>query len=357
MIQGLKLYFVIAMAKKFILAGFLTALTVSLLLGQPVKNKTISVTDNEFRTAISKWFTAWEFVSKKIYGLKNTEAVEFIFFDEKYVYSTSATTILNGERIKGPALFNQSLQWKKALHKDSLTLPDSSKAEVNIMSYAAPLINDKSQSYFVMPLSSFWKKADVKSRDLGFNNLITGVFLHEFSHSQQMKSFGKRMTEFENTNDFGIPFSDNIVQHLFQKDSAYLILFKQELNCFEKAIAEKNSSLKKELIKKGIELLRKRHQQYFTGKYQNLKEIDEFFLTMEGLGQFTMYSWFVHPKGAGLSEELAVKGARRGGRWWSQDEGLLLFLILNQLSPPQQWAYKMFGNNTETVLTLIEQSL
>lgn len=84
-----------------------------------------------------------------------------------------------------------------------------------------------------------------------------------------MQSFGKRMTEFELANDFGIPFSDDIVQNLFQKDSVCVTLFKQYLNFFEMAIAEKNSITKEELIKKGIELLRKRHQQYFTGKYES----------------------------------------------------------------------------------------
>jgi hypothetical protein len=343
------------MLDKIILKSVVLILYGNLVFAQPPKS--LDFKSNEFPADVSKWFAAWNLISKDVYGLKNRESVEFVFFDDQYVYSTSAVTIPKGERIKGPLSFNQLLKWKRALHRDSILLPDSSKAEVNIMSFASPLTNNKSESYFVMPLPSFWNKAGVTSKELGFDNLITGVFLHEFSHSQQMQSFGKKISSFENTTDFGIPFSDDIIQHLFQKDSAYVVLFKQELNCFERAVTEKSSIVKKELIKKGIELLRKRHQQYFISKYESLKNIDEFFLTMEGLGQFTMYSWFVHPKGANLAEELAVKGTRRGGRWWSQDEGLLLFLILNQLSPPQQWAYKMFGSNLETVVKLIEQNL
>lgn len=70
-----------------------------------------------------------------------------------------------------------------------------------------------------------------------------------------------------------------------------------------------------------------------------------------------MYSWFVHPKGARISEELAVKGTRPGGKWWSQDERLLLFFILNQLSGTKNWSYKMFGDNSESIVVFIEQEL
>jgi hypothetical protein len=343
------------MLNKILLKSVVFILCSNLTFAQSPKNS--SFKSNEFPAEVSKWFTAWNLISKDVFGLKNRESVELVFFDEQYVYSNSSVTIPKGERIKGPIVFNQSQKWMRALHRDSLLLPDSSKAEVSIMSFASPLSNNKSQSYFVMPLPSFWNKAGVTSKELGFNNLITGVFLHEFSHSQQMQSFGKKMSSFENAIDFGIPFSDDIVQHLFQKDSAYVTLFKKELNSFERALKENNRSTKKEFIQKGIGFMQKRHEQYFTGKYQNLKEIDKFFLTMEGLGQFTMYSWFVHPLGAHLSEELAEKGTRRGGKWWSQDEGLLLFLILNQLSPSKQWAYKMFGTNMETVVDLIQEHL
>jgi hypothetical protein len=78
---------------------------------------------------------------------------------------------------------------------------------------------------------------------------------------------------------------------------------------------------------------------------------------MEGLGQYTMYAWLIHPKGGNIAAETAVKGVRRGGRWWSQEEGLALFLALEKLAPPKKWAPKMFGSTTESVLRLISRNL
>ena len=200
-------------------------------------------------------------------------------------------------------------------------------------------------------------KAGVKSDELGLENLVTGVFLHEFAHSQQMRNFGKRITEYEKANRFETDFSDDIVQNLFDKNPAYTEIYLKETDTFYDAFAAKNKTTKTELIERGINLLRKRHTDFFAGKYENLKTIDDFFLTMEGLGQYTMYAWLTDQRGANLPPEIALKGTRRSKKWWSQEEVLALFLILEQLSKPKNWAKNMFGDKTESVVDLISRQL
>jgi hypothetical protein len=243
------------------------------------------------------------------------------------------------------------------LHNDTITLPDKSRVPIGLMSFAGELPGEKNRSFFVMPLPSFWQKAGVTSKELGDDNLITGVFLHEFSHSQQMQNFGKKITELEKTNQFGKEFSDDIVQHLFDKDSLYTAVFAKELNIFYEAVTEKDSIGKISLTKTGIDALQSRHNKFFVEKYESLKEIDEFFLTMEGLGQFTMYAWLTHKNGANLSPDIAIRGVRRGKKWWSQEEGFALFLLLAQFAEPGSWAKQLFGNTTESVLNLLESNL
>ena len=65
--------------------------------------------------------------------------------------------------------------------------------------------------------------------------------------------------------------------------------------------------------------------------------------TMEGLGQFTMYAWMIDPKGGRVLPQTALTGVRRGKKSWSQDEGLALFLVLNNLAKAEKWANLMFG--------------
>jgi hypothetical protein len=345
------------MIKSIVLFGLAFLLCCSFAIAQTVEKQVKSISDDKFTNEVGKWFSAWELISGDVYGIHKLESVEFVFFDDKYVYSTSNITIPEGEIVNGPKLLKNSFVWKKSLHNGSITLPDKSVVPIGLMSFASELPGVKNNSFFVMPLPDFWLKASVKSDELGLDNLITGVFLHEFSHSQQIRNFGKQITWLEKNNHFEADFSDDIVQHLFGKDSAYIDLYTKELRTFYKASNEKNKVAKALLVKNGLTLLRQRHTVFFTEKYENLKQIDELFLTMEGLGQFTMYKWLTHELGANLSAEIAVEGVRRGGKRWSQDEGLALFLILEKFSKPKNWAGKMFGTKTESVINLIGQQL
>ncbi|NOT94316.1 hypothetical protein [Ferruginibacter sp.] len=308
--------------------------------------------DVAFYNAVNKWFSAWKLVSKDIYKINQVRPVEFVFFDKKYVYSTSSITIRNGISVKGCNLINLNLKWKKALHNDTLTFPDKSVVPINLMSFAAQIPGDSNKSFFVMPLPGFWAESGVTSKELGLENLITGIFLHEFSHSQQMRNFGKKITVFEQQNNWGVEFNDDVVQNIFSKDTVYCEYNKKEIGLFYNSI--KSNVLNKGLVTAGLGMLKKRQNEYFTGRYKNLEQIDNFFLTMEGIGQYSMYLWLIHSKGGNIKREIAIEGVRRGGRWWSQDEGFVLFLILEKLKTSKSWAKDMFGNKTEDVIVLIE---
>ena len=334
---------------------FISALLI--LSGCVSARKTAPVTDPLFYNSVKTWFSAWEVIHKDVYHLDDLKPVDFVFFDGKFVYSTSNITVPEGFPVKGPELLNKSFAWKKALHNDSITLPDKKRVPVALMTFASPLQDNERRAYFVMPLPAIWHAAGVTSKELGTAHLITGVFLHEFSHSQQMQNFGKKISELENANPFNIEISDDIVQHLFDKDSSYTALYGKEVNLFYDAAAEGSKRTKDSLVIAGLKSMQTRHHKYFNDTFYLLRELDAFFLTMEGLGQFTIYAWLTHKKGPGLPAGVAINGIRRGKKWWSQDEGLALFLVLAQLSEPKNWARQMFGDTTESVVNLIEKQL
>ena len=56
-----------------------------------------------------------------------------------------------------------------------------------------------------------------------------------------------------------------------------------------------------------------------------------------------------------MSPEDALPYIRRGGRRWSQDEGLALLLVLSRLAPDAP--REMFGANARTVLPLLRGAL
>ncbi|RYY44128.1 MAG: hypothetical protein EOO06_18650 [Chitinophagaceae bacterium] len=318
------------------------------LVAQPLTSAT-----EEFVEASNKWLNAWQLVSSKIFQLPAPRQVDFVFFDAENVYASSKISAINGNIIQGPSFAGHKLQWRTAVHNGQLILPDNSKLQVGLMSFTA-LDTLKNKPFFVMPLPSFWKAAGVTSATLGLDNLVTGVFLHEFSHSQQMENFGKRLTAFEKNIDLGTDFNDDIIQYLFKSDTAYVKAYNAEVDRLYE-LAELQVKPSRQAVLSAINQIHQRQSLFFTDKSSSLSTIDDFFLTMEGMGQFTMYKWLTHPQGANMPVSISIPGVRRGRNQWSQDEGLALFLLLERMSPVKKWAPLMFGKKLATVVELLQQ--
>lgn len=146
-----------------------------------------SCTENTFQnTTVNKlepaqnWFDAWDLINNDLLSIDSLAPVDFVFFDDSLVYSTSRITVADGEECEGPQLKNLNLAWRVIKHNGKIMLPDGQEVQPGVMSFAAPVDSSNSKSFFVMPLPGYWQKAGVKSDELGLGNLLTGIFLHEF---------------------------------------------------------------------------------------------------------------------------------------------------------------------------------
>ncbi len=310
--------------------------------------------DREFNEAAGKWFSAWTLLCEQVFKLDKMEPVTFVFFDDQYVYATSTVTIPQGHLVEGPHLMNLHLQWRKDLHHGKLTLPDKSEAPVQVMAFAKPLSSAQEQAFFVMPLPGYWAKTGLTSRQLGLGNLLTGIFIHEFSHTQQMRNFGRSITALEKLQPSEPEFSDNIIQDLFGKDSVYVKEYAKEVALLYESV---DGAFRPQSAQEALRIMAHRHARYFINKERKLNEADGLFLTMEGLGQYAMYRWLLHPEGANISKKTAIEGVRRGKKIWSQEQGFALFLVLEQLAPVEKWGKDLFGEKTISVVTLLRTLL
>lgn len=334
-------------------------LLIALFLNIPFiypQTKTVEDDNNvTFYSTAKDWFSAWELISMDVYKMNKVKPVEFIFFDNTYVYSTSNVTIPDGISISGPILLNLNLKWKKAVHNGSIIMPDKTKMDVGIMAFASTIPNENGKSIFVMPLPSLWKEAGVNSSELGLDNLLTGIFIHEFSHTQLMQNFGEQLSLLENSTDFNIPFDDNLIQSIFQKDINYVKAYNQELDILYYII--KQEEFNKGLFNRSLALMKQRHNAFFKENYKELVTLEDLFLTMEGLGQYSMYLWLIHPKGGNFNKKVAIDGVRKTKKWWSQEQGFAMFLVLEKISKSKKWAKELFGHKTSTITSIIEKKL
>jgi hypothetical protein len=314
--------------------------------------------NNKFDSSLNEvknWFNAWDLVYKDVYALKKIKPVEFVLFDETYVYTTSKITGKDGIKIIGPSLSNMPLMWTKKIHNGKIILPDSSEAEVKVMSFASQL--EDGSPYFVMPLTSYWQKNKVDDHGIGLEKLVTCVFLHEFGHTQQLQSLndiGKVMDAYGKMypND---NLNDDILQTYYKNDSIYLKDYKLEADLFRQAALAKDKSECVRLTKTALQMLKTRQKKCFENDKRDIAKMDDFFLTLEGVGQYTAFSWLIHPKGGNLTMEKALLGIKT--KWWSQEQGFDTILLLSRFMNPKKIGKQMFGKVLTTSIDLLEKEI
>ncbi len=342
--------------KSFMMKVILVFITVLLISCEQKKSEKRQQGNNTIEVeliGVQKWFDAWELVANDILKISSFEPPLMLFYDETFVYTNTKEEIENSLEIKGPQFFGKKEKWVKYKHNDKLTLPNGQITPIKVMSFAGKGKKGSNQIFFVMGTPSFWKQNQIQSDELGDKNLYTGIFLHEFAHSQQNKNFGKRLQELENNISPEINLNDDMVQKEMEGNRKYNKAMKAEINLFYDAFWAIDSMETRRIANNALEMYKERQSKYFVGNKETLKLYDDFFLTMEGIGQYVAIAWLTNPKGANLNIEIAVNGIRRNKKWWSQDEGLAMFLLYNK---QQQIAMgkSMFGSDLRTINKLIE---
>jgi len=276
-----------------------------------------------------------------------------MFFDSIYLYSNSIISTPNGIPINGPDLYNQKIEWRKQEHNSTLVLPDSTVTNVHIMTFAAPKING---SYFVMPAPNYWKKIGLKNDIVSTRTMLNGIFVHEFAHTRQIEEIKDKLIRFEKNGKYEYPVNDDILQNYFQSDSLYTLKFMHELDeLYEMLNIEEPYNLHLK-INEWLKLFRSRQKVYLNPVSIEMAEIDNVFLTMEGIGQYAMMKYYMSDIGGNYSTKDALIATRHNKKWWSQEEGLGLILLYEKLVGNIDWS-ELYSLKDNTIIDLIEKKI
>ena len=220
-------------------------------------------------------------------------------------------------------------------HGDMVQLPDGAEAPLGPISFASG-----EGGYFAMSLPSVWRAAGVTGEG-GLERLMTGVLLHEMMHIRQTALANAALAGAVAA--AGIPddeLTDDIVQQRFSDDAGYVAAYEAERDMLFAAAAAPDDAQARALAAQALELMRSRRARWFVGDKAPFAAMDDVFLTMEGMGQLLIYRYLRSPEGGAASEAEAIEAVRRGRRWWSQDEGLGLMLVVDRLLP--DWQQRAF---------------
>jgi hypothetical protein len=244
-----------------------------------------------------------------------------------------------------------SFAWQGTPHAGTAHLPDGKTVTVGPVSFAAPDPADQGTAYFVMSLPSVWRAKGVKS-GLGLEVLMEGVLLHEMAHTRQFQAAQPMLERL--TAQYGLPddISDDSLQETYATNPEYVRDYEAERDLLFAAAAAPTDTQARALAGQALARMKARRAHWFTGPDEKWLGLDDVFLTMEGLGQWVAYWWFTSPQGLKLDPATAQRELRRGGKHWTQDEGLALFLVIDRLVPG--WQSRAFGAQPAMAQALLE---
>ena len=245
--------------------------------------------------------------------------------------------------------------WRATSHGGTVALPDGKAIPAGVTAFAAPTGDATAGAgYFVMGLPSVWRAQGVRSA-LGLERLMDGVLLHEMMHTRQFYFVNPALADV--TRRHGLPedsVTDDAVQQAFAATPAYVADYTAERDLLFAAAAAPDEADARRLARQALARLRARRARWFVGPSVKWAPLDEIFLTMEGLGQWVAYAWYSGAGGPRLAPDVVLREVRRGGRHWTQDEGLALFLVVDRLVPG--WQRLAFAARPWTAAALLERA-
>jgi hypothetical protein len=235
----------------------------------------------------------------------------------------------------------------------TVLVPSGASVAVEMKASTA-LYRNSRDAFFVMAMPSVWQTKEVSAPTRA--EYLQGVFSHEMTHTRLLVLINRRVRELARRNVLVYPINDDVIQAEFRRTHGFEAAVNRERDLLYRAALEPDSVKQRELAVKAIALVRARHGRYFTGPTAAYAELEGLFLTMEGVGQWAAYR--LARTRAGGNDAEALRLVRDNRKYWSQDEGLALFLLVDALVPG--WQARIFNPTSATPASpfaLLEEAL
>lgn len=292
----------------------------------------------------SRWLAsalnAWQYTRDRLLRLPDEPIPPVILFDRRCAYRIAITT--------------DRLAVVSNAHDGRIDLPDGRAIEPRAFGMTAPTAND-SALFLILALPQVWRTDPVFRRSQeNWHVYLTGAFIHEMTHSRMLRGLLPRIRAFA-PSIYPDTVRDDAVQDRFGRDRVFTSFVTRETDLLLRVASAANRTLRVDLARAAVELIRERRARYYVGDLESWSEIEQTFLDLEGVAQWAAFSNERTTTNRLLSFERALNRFRTGEQYWSQDEGLALFLALDALSPG--WQARIFSAESVSSLDLLTQAI
>ena len=218
------------------------------------------------------------------------------------------------------------------------------------MKASTSLYRNSHGAFFVMAMPSVWQTKEVSKPTRA--EYLQGVFSHEMTHTRLLVGINRRVRELARKNELVYPINDDVIQAEFHRTHGFEAAFNRERDQFYRAALEPDPARRRDLTTKALDMVRLRHARFYTGPTAAYAELESLFLTMEGVGQWAAYKLTQLRAGG---NDVALRLVRDNRKYWSQDEGLALFLLVDEMVP--NWQSRIFTGTPASPFALLEEAV
>jgi hypothetical protein len=292
---------------------------------------------------------SWDAVSRDALLLPPSALPWIVFFDDRCTWHINPHESAIGNPRWSCSTRVGKLQLRGVIHGGSVVLPGGEEMPVQIASFASTW-GDDGLPYLAMALPPVWRTVPRHATDPDLQELTRSVFIHEMTHTRQA-GLHPRIEELRLQAKLD-DLDDDIVQTIFSKDPEFSAAIEREREAIYAAAGAADAAERRRTAAAALALLRERRATHFTGEHVPFSALEEIFLTMEGVANWAAYRGLLRD-GRGEAEARAL--IRRGGKYWSQDLGLGLFLLLDALT--QGWQQQVLGSAQRGVTSLLQDAV
>ena len=323
------------------LAGLLPLL---LAMGRPLHARPceLSGADREWiAAAIEIWGKAADALERSIDSMPWT-----VLYDEHCVVHLNPRS--GRSRVEDGALAvtfgGKPVPIRSIAFRKRFSIPSGAKLGADAVAFTSMARDDG--TFFVMALPSVWRKDPRSMPGEDIDEFASGVLAHEMTHTIHLSSVMAALAEVKGRHP-SMPESvdDDYLQSVFEADADYVAAYEREMALYRRAVAEADATVAREAARQALAASDQRRQHYFRGDRAFFADLEALFLNMEGVASWVAYS--VVGRGG---DPMAFSG-----RFWSQQEGLLLFLLLDRFDPG--WKARVFAADVPDPFAMLRAAI
>jgi hypothetical protein len=311
--------------------------------------------DPETARWIERAVVGWEVVSRDALLLSAASPPWMVFYDATCAWHVGAEAGFDpASRVTptGLAWNGAPLEVRAVAHSGEVALPDGSRWPAASNTARASFFRGTAATLFVVATPAAWRRDPAIAAGPDVDEFFLGVTLHELTHTRHLPLVIERLKALAARRGLSsLALDDDVVQTTFGGDAAFRAAFETERDLFYAAAATVDREQRRATIRRALDAANIRRSTHFTGDKAHYRELEDVFLAMEGAGQWAAYVFArrTRPPAEALSFVRANK------KYWSQEEGLALFLLLDLEVP--DWQRDVFSAGDVGPFALLERAL